>query len=369
MNNFFHKYNAAVARRTLAAVGVVAAAGLIAYLLADRVLYQVTLRFLYRVNMGFADVLAAHRGEAALLLVLLTVVAMWLYFQHRLTVDVSRVINATDLLFSENEGYVRLPKGFEEIENKLNGVKQAMLQSARAAKEAEQKKDELVVYLAHDIKTPLTSIIGYLSLLNEEKGLPEELKDKYLEVSLEKAERLEELIQEFFEITRFHMEDIPLQKTQVNVARMLYQMTDEFYPFLAERGMRCEVMAPHGLVLSADADKLARVFENLLRNAAAYGAENSVISITAESAVDCAHITVTSRGRPIPPEKLEHLFDKFYRADAARSSGTGGAGLGLAIAREIARLHGGDITAKNEPDGTSFTVLLPLGGKEGESME
>lgn len=367
MNNFLHKYNAAVARRTLIAVGVVAAAGLIVYLLADRVLYQVTLRFLYRVNMGFADVLAAHRGEAALLLVLLTVVVLWIYFQHRLTADVSRVINATDLLFSEKEGYARLPKGFEEIESKLNGVKRAMIQSAQAAKEAERKKNEMVVYLAHDIKTPLTSVIGYLSLLNEEKKLTEELKDKYLAISLEKAERLEELIQEFFEITRLHMEDIRLQKTQVNVARMLYQMSDEFYPVLAERGMRCEVTAPNSLVLLADADKLARVFENLLRNAAAYGAENSVITITADSAQSRAHITVASRGEPIPPEKLEHLFDKFYRADAARSTGTGGAGLGLAIAREIVRLHGGDITAKNEPDGTSFTVVLPTDVKEGES--
>ena len=258
MNNFFRKYNAAVLRRTLAATGVVAAAGLIVYLLADRLLYQATLKLLYSVDMGFADVLAAHRGEAALLLVLLTVALLWFYFQRKLTIDVSQVVNATDLLLSENEAYARLPKGFEEIENKLNGVKYAMLQSAQAAKDAEQKKNELVVYLAHDIKTPLTSVIGYLSLLNEEKGLSEELRDKYLAVSLDKAERLEELINEFFEITRFHMEDIPLQKSQVNVARMLYQMSDEFYPVLAERGMRCEVMAPHGLVLLADADKLAR---------------------------------------------------------------------------------------------------------------
>ena len=133
-----------------------------------------------------------------------------------------------------------LPPDFAEIENKLNSIKYESLRNQQTAREAEQRKNDLVVYLAHDLKTPLTSVIGYLSLLSEEEDLPLQLRQKYVGISLDKAQRLESLINEFFEITRFSLQNIQLETGEINLSMMLRQLVEEFYPQLAEKGLRCE---------------------------------------------------------------------------------------------------------------------------------
>jgi len=271
-----------------------------------------------------------------------------------------QLVNSVDTLLQDDDTLIQLPADLQSVEVQLNGLKQRALRNAQVAAQAEQRKNDMVVYLAHDIRTPLTSIIGYLSLLNDSPDLPPDQRAKYVNVTLEKAYRLEELVNEFFEITRFNLQTIVLQKQQINLTHMLAQMADEFHPLLAPEDKRIVVTAPDDLVVRADPDKLSRVFNNILKNAVSYSPAGSEIHIAADRQEEQG-VTVrfTNRGNPIPPEKLALIFEKFYRLDQARSSQTGGAGLGLAIAKEIVAAHGGTIEATSDEEETVFTVTLP----------
>ncbi|HBQ86283.1 MAG TPA: vancomycin resistance histidine kinase VanS [Syntrophomonas sp.] len=265
-----------------------------------------------------------------------------------------------DKLTEESDAEITLSPELDFMENKLNQIKDNLEKQKKAVLDAEQRKNDLVVYLAHDIKTPLTSVIGYLSLLDEAPDMPPEQKAKYVGITLEKAYRLEQLINEFFEITRFNLQTIVLNKEKINLLFMLQQMADEFYPMLTPQKKQVSVNVPDGLILWGDADKLARVFNNILKNAIAYSYENSVIDISAQQQDKNIVITFTNQGNPIPQGKLNSIFEKFYRLDTARSTSTGGAGLGLAIAQEIVTAHDGTISVDSNPENTTFTVQLPL---------
>lgn len=269
-----------------------------------------------------------------------------------------RISHGIDLLADQNTKNIELPPELESVENKLNQIKLELETRTREAKEAEQRKNDLVMYLAHDIRTPLTSVVGYLSLLEEAGDMPAAQRDKYVRIALEKSHRLEELMNEFFEITRFNLQSIPLERRKFDLALLLQQLADEFYPTAKAQGKRVEVVAPEHLFFYGDADKLARVFNNVLKNAMAYSASDSVIEISAEDG-ESAVVVISNTGDTIPPEKLESIFEKFYRLDQARSSRTGGAGLGLAIAKEIVTAHGGTISAKSADNRTDFTITLP----------
>lgn len=254
----------------------------------------------------------------------------------------------------------KCPDELKEFSKELKSFKQLIKSNEEARRAAEQQKNDLIVYLAHDLKTPLTSVIGYLSLLYESPDLPCEQRAKYTGVALDKAYRLENLINEFFEITRLNLQNIPTQKTEVNLTVLLLQVINEFYPMLEERGMTVAQNISSELRMKGDPDKLARVFENLLKNAVNYGTENT--EIVCNAYLDAGRITVELQNASddISPENLSHIFDKFYRLDSARRTNTGGTGLGLAIAKQIVELHGGSIRAESIESKTKFTVSLPI---------
>jgi two-component system sensor histidine kinase VanS len=269
-------------------------------------------------------------------------------------------INAgIDALIQNQDKPIELSAEMEFMEQKLNTLKRTLEKREQDARLAEQRKNDLVLYLAHDIKTPLTSVIGYLCLLDGAPDMPVEQRAKYVHITLDKAYRLEQLIDEFFEITRYNLHTITLMKKDIDLYYMLAQMADEFYPQLAVNGKQALIHVPEDLSVSGDPDKLARVFNNILKNAVAYSEANSVIDITAGISGDTASIIFRNTGS-IPKEKLATIFEKFYRLDDARSSNTGGAGLGLAIAKEIVVLHGGRIYAESDDKYTMFTVELPV---------
>ena len=224
--------------------------------------------------------------------------------------------------------------------------------------------DSLVNEAAQDIKTPLSSVIGYLNLLRDEGRISDELRERYLTISLDKAERLEDLINEFFEITRFNLSSITLVYGKINLTRMLEQLAYEFKPMLAGKNLKLEFAMQPDIFVLCDANKMQRVFDNLLRNAVNYCNADTSIKIIAEQIEDHVLIKVLNEGNTIPQERLERIFEQFYRLDVSRSSTTGGAGLGLAIAKEIIELHHGQITAHSADGFTCFEVLLPLVGKQ-----
>lgn len=252
-----------------------------------------------------------------------------------------------------------LPEELSESERELNRVREKAVNDAKAAAAAEQRKSDLIMYLAHDLKTPLSSVIGYLNLLQDEDKLPEELKAKYLGIALSKAERLEDLINEFFEITRFNLSSVTLEYKRVDLVRMLQQLSSEFSPQLKEKGLECKIYSPGSIAINCDPDKLERVFDNLLRNAVIYSFPDTAVEIAASVEGRNAVICFKNQGNTIPKEKLNRIFDQFFRADAARGT-KGGAGLGLAIAKQITELHGGTITAESHDETVMFTVIIPL---------
>lgn len=265
-----------------------------------------------------------------------------------------------DRLVEDSEDRISLSPEMDFMEHRLNTIKDTLKRQKKAAQEAEQRKNDLVVYLAHDIRTPLTSIIGYLSLLDEAPDMPMEQRAKYTHITLDKANRLEKLINEFFEITRYNLQQIKLEKETIDLYYMLVQMTDEFYPILSEKGNTTVLHADENLTVYGDPVKLARVFNNILKNAAAYSYPNTEIVIAAEEIEGYIKIVFQNQGNTIPADKLAAIFEKFYRLDEARTAGTGGSGLGLSIAKEIVTLHGGTITAQSKDSTVTFTVSLPV---------
>lgn len=252
------------------------------------------------------------------------------------------------------------PGKYANISAEMTEIRSDITRKEQILKDEAARKNDLITYLAHDLKTPLTSVIGYLSLLEEVPEMPAQQRAKYLHISLEKALRLETLINEFFEITRYNLQQIYLEKETIDLTYMLIQMTDEFYPVLKKHGNTIEVKAAEDLTVYADSIKLARVFNNLLKNAIAYSYPGSPITVEASSSPHEVSISFHNRGKTIPAQKLDSIFEKFFRLDDARTSNTGGAGLGLAIAKDIVALHGGTITAASENERTTFTVRLPL---------
>ena len=307
-------------------------------------------QLLFRNNMVFFFV-------AAITILFLIILRIYFNSFSRYFHEINKGIDA---LLEENSGDVSLPSELAATENKINSIKHMLEQRKLAAELAEQRKNELVIYLAHDLKTPLTSVIGYLTLLRDELQISEGLREKYLSIALDKAERLEELINEFFESTRFGFSDVVLEYGRMNLTRLLEQLTYEFRPMLAEKQLECELVAEQDIMMKCDVDKLQRVFDNLLRNAVNYSFENSRIQILVVQEEHQVRIKFKNHGNTIPKEKLERIFEQFYRLDTARSSKTGGAGLGLAIAKEIVELHHGTIIAKSEEETIEFEVTLPL---------
>lgn len=270
------------------------------------------------------------------------------------------VSESADKLFDKNVEYINLPPEIVEVEKKLNHFKTEAIKNERLARENEQKKDELIVYLAHDIKTPLTSMIGYLSLLSEIKDMPQEQRNRYIGIALDKSYRLEYLINELFDVARFNSEKIVLEKEEINLNLMLEQIADDFYPTLKEMNKKINFTSDEKTILYADPDKLSRVFNNLIKNAVNYSKENTDIDISILNKENQATVKITNKGKQIPKEKLDKIFEKFYRLDSSRTSKTGGSGLGLAIAKEIVELHGGRIYAESDMKETTFSVILPI---------
>lgn len=269
------------------------------------------------------------------------------------------MIHASKQLIADDGKLISFPIELKEVEEQMNQVKMNAVRNAQIAREAEQRKNDLIVYLAHDLKTPLTSVIGYLTLLNDEQQISNELREKYLSISLNKAERLEELINEFFEITRFNLSQLNLDISKINLTRMLQQISYEFKPMFETKNLKCDLKAETDIEIKCDVNKMERVFDNLIRNAIHYCFENSTIEITAEQKKNGVYIRFSNEGNTIPEEKLNRIFEQFYRLDSSRDTKTGGSGLGLAIAKKIIELHNGTINVHSENEKIHFKIYIP----------
>ena len=318
--------------------------------------------------------LLGHNKDFFTIVGFLLLFALFFYIAlSKMTKYLDQVGDGIENIASDSTEPIRLITELKPIEIRLNEIKAKLKSQELESIEGEKKKNDLVLFLAHDLKTPLTSIVAYLSMLDSHPDMDPDEREKYTHIALEKSMRLGELINEFFDITRYNLQDIELEPIEIDLSFMLEQIADELYGVLQEKALVCEVDVEENLEVYGDPDKLARVFDNLLRNAVAYCYENSKIEIHAKMKRGEVEIIFINEGNKIPGDMLQTIFEKFYRVDGSRSSGTGGAGLGLAIAKEIVELHGGRIRAKSDDLKTQFIVTLPSKNKgqqeEGENNE
>lgn len=243
--------------------------------------------------------------------------------------------------------------------NKMVGDIRRLMDKER---EAERTKNELITNVAHDLRTPLTSIIGYLELLSGKAApLTPDMQKKYIDIAYSKTRRLEKLIEDLFGFTKLNYGKISMQVAKVDIVKLLSQLLEESYPSFARKNLSYELQSNvTARIINADGNLLARLFDNLINNAIKYGAEGKRVLVKVYAQEDTVQVSVTNYGYVIPEAELPLIFDKFYRVEQSRSTTTGGTGLGLAIVKNIVDMHGGTISVKSDLNGTEFLVTLQV---------
>ena len=248
---------------------------------------------------------------------------------------------------------------FSMIAANLNRMEADIRELMDKERESERTKNELITNVAHDLRTPLTSIIGYLELLSKGIPIPQEMQQKYIEIVYTKAKRLEKLIEDLFGFTK--VGKVSMNVGNVDIVKLLGQILEEFYPSFADNDLVYELVSNvPAKTITADGNLLARLFDNLINNAIKYGAEGKKVLVKILAEEEIVTISVTNFGYVIPADELPLIFNKFYRVEQSRSTSTGGTGLGLAIAKNIVDMHGGTIAVTSDLNGTVFTVKLKV---------
>lgn len=318
------------------------------------------LRFLTWEQEGIVGILLC------VLLGILVFSASFLFLQHKSMVYMGKISAAVQNISQGDLNTSIEVVGDDEFSamaanlNKMVGDIRELMDRER---ESEKTKNELITNIAHDLRTPLTSIIGYLELLSGEKGesLPRDMERKYIGIAYVKAKRLENLIEDLFGFTKMTYGKVAMKVAPVDIIKLLEQLLEEFYPSFADKNLVYELKSNvASQVITADGNLLARLFDNLINNAIKYGAEGKRILVRVHATEEIVTVSVTNYGYVIPEEDIPLLFNKFYRVEQSRSLATGGTGLGLAIAKNIVDMHGGIIQASSDLSGTTFTVKLKV---------
>lgn len=248
-----------------------------------------------------------------------------------------------------------------EVIESIHVLVDSTIEAMEEERRIEQSKDELITNVSHDIRTPLTSIIGYLGLIEEERYTSEAEVKQYVHTAFEKSKQMKALVDDLFEYTTVRQTTTPLDYVTFDMIQLIEQVAIDFELEAREKGREIQVKVESDrLIMRADTEKIVRVFNNLLSNALKYGKGGDLVRIEAGASGENAVISVKNNGETLPIEAIEQLFERFYRAEVSRSQETAGTGLGLAIAQSIIELHGGTITAKITDGWTDFTLILPL---------
>lgn len=253
----------------------------------------------------------------------------------------------------------------KEEESKILKENEQLAQQAK--QNAVDQKNQLITNVAHDLRTPLTTIMGYLDLLRT-KDLKQDDIHHYASIAYDKSVRLKNMMDDLFEYTKITNTEVKMDLKIIDIAELMYQMSDEFYPTLEEHDIKLKLHVPNTAInVIGDGHLLARVFENLISNAIKYGDDHSTLTISVVPDEQEVAISVTNEGDPISQKDIPYLFDKFYRSDASRGTTQGGTGLGLAIAQNVVNMHKGDISVESHDHLTTFKVILKRFKKNNDS--
>lgn len=249
----------------------------------------------------------------------------------------------------------------QHVITSVNALVDTITQAMQEERASEKSKDELITNVSHDLRTPLTSIIGYLGLIEDHQYQSEEDIVKYSHIAYDKAKQMKNLVEDLFEYTKVQQHGAPVNLMTVDLGQLLEQVGASFELEADKKGMAINVSCePTPLSITADPEKLGRLFSNLVANALKYGHGASYIHLTAKQLGEKVVITVANDGEKIPAESVKHLFERFYRVESSRNKATGGTGLGLAIVQSIVELHHGSVTVRSDDQETAFVVTLPV---------
>lgn len=324
------------------------------------------------ISAGNGLINPSNSAQIATILILVlgigTFVGCFFLFQYGQTSYVKEIASAMKQI-SKGDLSARIEvKGDDELAYMaatMNNMTEDIQTLIERERESEKSKNELITNVAHDLRTPLTSILGYLELLCADRGqLSEDVRKQYTRIARDKAVRLQNLIEELFGFTKMSHGRMAVHLGQIDIVQLLEQLIDEFYPVFEEKEMECHYETSlSSCIIEADGDLIARLFENLINNATKYGADGKRINIDFTHTEQMVTVRVANFGSVIPANELPLIFDKFYRVEQSRATTTGGTGLGLAIAKTIVELHGGSIEVSSDlENGTVFTVRLHRGG-------
>lgn len=321
-------------------------------------------------DLGYENVVLQANDRTTLFLTLLYILIGILIFsvsfalmQHRqvqymqkLSIAMHKISNGDLTTTVDIEGDNELSQMAMELNQMAEQVRSLM----EREREAERTKNDLITNVAHDLRTPLTSIIGYLELLSSNRPLDEEMRKKYLSIAYQKSCHLQVLIEDLFGFTSLGYGKITAKMAELDIVNLLAQLLDEFYPIFEQNHLEYSynTNVPSKIIVG-DGTLLARLFDNLLNNAVKYGNDGKMINVILNAEETAVTIQVINFGSIIPANELNTIFEKFYRMEQSRSTQTGGTGLGLAIAKNIVDAHNGSITAESSLNGTIFKVVLP----------
>lgn len=316
---------------------------------------------------GLFAAIADFRVIAVLLFVLFGICLFSLVFwllQRKSFVYISRI---SETMQSIAEGDLKAEievegdDEFAEMAANLNSMTGDIRKLMDKERESERTKNELITNIAHDLRTPLTSIIGYLEILTTKKDLPDDVRARYTEIAYTKSKKLQQLINDLFGFTKLTYGKIAMRVSSIDIVKLLSQLLTEFYPNFMDAGLEYDLESNvPALTITADPNLIARLFDNLINNAIKYGAEGKRIRVRVHAEEETVTVRVVNYGRVIPANELPYIFDKFYRVEQSRSSKTGGTGLGLAIAKNVVDMHNGTISVTSDLNGTQFIVTLPV---------
>ncbi|SDL25005.1 sensor histidine kinase [Natronincola ferrireducens] len=248
-----------------------------------------------------------------------------------------------------------------ELASSINIMSNRLKENYEREKKIEQGKNDLIVAVSHDLKTPLTSIIGYLEIINKNSNTYNHEEIEYLNIAYEKSKGLKDLIDELFEYTKLANDYVVLEKSPCNMVILVKQVVGEYIPLLKQKNISVEIDChSKELWCEIDVQSIIRVLDNIIKNAEKYSFENTELKVFIGKIGNEIKITFQNAGEHIAGEELEKIFDKMYRLDKSRNQRIEGSGLGLAISRRIIELHGGKIWAQCDGNIVKFNITLKM---------
>ncbi|WP_455791740.1 HAMP domain-containing sensor histidine kinase [Clostridium butyricum] len=321
----------------------------IIFLLYPNFEYKISNNYFFSINIFY---IVAFIGIATFLITFTLLVNIKVNYIKYLTKEVKIIKN-------EGFGKVIKVKGGDELAELCGSINDMSLELGEKIaneKKIENNKNELITNISHDLKTPLTSIIGYLELLNSTE-ISEREKDEYIQIAYNKSLRLKELVNELFEYTKLASNELILKKDRVNISVVLSQAVGESIINFSDKNIDVVLDNPYDeLFCNVDSAQMLRVFENLIKNAEKYSDINSVFKVVVRLYKEQIVISFRNKCTEIKEEDLENIFEKFYRKDKSRSNE--GSGLGLPIAKRIIELYGGNILAEKINEDIKFNIYL-----------